>query len=287
MIDLDTRVETAEKLSSRELDVIFDYASDQVLNVSTEDDYFNSVELISARRPDLPSNEIQAYVLANYAHRYLEVNPMSDTRAAALVLFCSLPNFIIQAAKLNEARSKGDEDPIALKSVSQFNGCIRDFAAQHPELSTGQLSDRLEEGLEKSTIHYTQPSSPGERPIDPVSELRKRIRGARSEIGFEQWLDSAGISFKRGNTDDDIRLYVDYKVHYGDKIINIDIKKSSYSPKLKDALYNIDYTGKVTLVCPVQAQDFVRDTFELSKESKAKAPDHAETLLSLIAKDLR
>lgn len=291
MIDLETRPQTKEQLSNRELHAILDYASDKVLDVATEDYYFDSVDRISGFRPDLPSEEVQALVLANYAKAYLCVNPMDESKAAALLMYCALPNFIIQTNKLDQARIQHHEDPLALKSVSNFNGLIRDFVSLHSETGTTLLRDRLAEGFENSTIRYKKPvATKGVEPFSPDHAITTTIAGVRSEVGFEQWLEASGVPYER--TDNrDYTEGVDYEIQFEGQYIDVDLKTSALGAKAYDSLYRIQRgrkgrSDKVILVCPVRASDFVNDSFKLCPKSQAAAPDQAHKLFSIVANDL-
>lgn len=273
----------SEALSSREIAERFNKMDNLILDITSEDEYFDLLDSIGARDEYLSDDEINVLALAKISDRYATTYDLDPTDRAVLNLLAATPNYVFQEARLLEAKQNHTRDELALHSASDFNSRIRDLAQLHPETSVNQLEDTLVTFFDRTHVYrYAAPST-----IDPSEQIAAAIAGTRAEVAFEEWLSAGDVPFKRGTLKDDIHG-IDYYVNYGDKQLPIDLKKSTTGSGATTELFRITEgnSPKIYLTSPIQASEFNGDTFALHPDVAENASVTTKILFDQIIKKL-
>ena len=167
----------------------------------------------------------------NYAT--IESSDTEFAHGAALEMLCATPYYLIAQQRLNQARNNHpssslnkDQKDDALWYASYYNGLLRSFGAQHPDITRHDINEATTDIIRKSGItKYPE----GMRRL-----MADTIRGAQNEILTSQVLSDFG-EVRFATIKEDMRgVDIVLTPHGSNKSVFIDTKTSPA------AILNID-----------------------------------------------
>jgi hypothetical protein len=262
------------ELDFKEFHALYDGVVEATWDLRIQDEYFDTYEKLSKKRPGLSQSELEAAITKNTAEQYADTMQFSPTKKAGFLLFASAPEWAIHEAKLY----KHEPAPHSKKLVSEFNDKLRGFVTLHLEADQEQSSSRLVEYISTANIDS------GFSNVSEIREIMDRvIGGIRTEVGFEQLFQYASIPFQRGNTQQDL-VSIDYLVPVLKKTLKFDVKSNlddTGSETLPYARINEDHYRLLRLF---GSSDFKNNSFKLREESMQNKAEGTRQLIQHLAK---
>ncbi|MEO6109490.1 MAG: hypothetical protein ABIP50_00560 [Candidatus Saccharimonadales bacterium] len=213
------------------------------------------------------------------ANRSIELGAQGDPNgpeAKAFALAARAPSFMFKQLALaadqehaKATRKPGNREGDHLltrgvkdqyvESASNFNGMIRDFIESRIDMQSSTFTTLLTEsanlGLDRNFVQKSAELMSG------------TVSGVRTELGFEQKLSAAGIRYRRGTTQDDVKG-IDYIVEG----VPIDVKSSLFKmleegkPEDQDKPF-LFKNGKCIYYPYETDRDYADGTFKLKEDS--------------------
>ncbi len=259
--------------SRADIQEAFHVAERESYGLGVEDE-FRTMCLAGKIDADDPSNPDYWRTMAMYGYEVAAADREANgpsMHADAAELLAVAPAFVIEQAALYTNRFNSQaERQAARQTASYFNGLVRSFAYNYPEVHASDMLGSLNKIIGRSVE---------DKAVRQVAstELKSAIRGAQHELAFGQLLSAAGIEYWAADIEQDLSG-IDYIIKDAKGLaLAVDVKASlsEIEARGSEKLYCVKKNGRESrvLIYSMIRDDELKDTFWLPDEvAQQKAP---------------